>query len=180
MFVKFDSHCYARKPTGAKIGAITERLKAAPMQEVDAHQFCELVAQGRAWVGASFAEGLDADSFRYLSVFALDFDNKDEDTFIEIQDALARCSSYGLVPFCMYETYSNTEMHPKFRLVFDLGKVEDLGQARFLITALLRLFPEADQACSNVNRIFLGTNGKTYEKGEDYVAGWLYLNFDDE
>ena len=123
--------------------------------------------------------------FLSLQVFAIDIDNsayildadgqpvKDqhghktkrplypgEAGYLSLVDAQRRCEQLSLVPMCVYLTMSARDDWLKYRIVFDLGEpITDEEHAKAIIGELLLQFPEADQGCSNTNRLFFGSNG---------------------
>lgn len=184
--VTLDSVSYAGKPVASEIGRVTNRLKAAMPTELDPATFCEYVRRGVTWVGATYEpSGEGWGRFLGQQIFALDFDNDsqylsrydpsgktrlkrplydDEVGFLPEAEALMRCKELGLVPMCSYRTFHDGERNGKlwnrYRIVFDMGEpITDESEAGEIIAALLRAFPEADQKCSNVNRLFFGSNG---------------------
>ena len=59
----------------------------------------------------------------------------------------------------LYFTFHATvePWYPRYRIVFDAGEqVTDEARASDVLKTLLAAFPEADQKCSNVNRLFFG------------------------
>ena len=84
--------------------------------------------------------------------------------YLSLLDAQRRCEQLSLAPLCIYLTMSARDDWPKYRLVFDLGEpVTSEERAKAVIGELLALFPEADQGCSNTNRLFFGSNGTVKE-----------------
>ena len=98
--------------------------------------------------------------------FPLDFDNKERVLLPE--DALERCRENGIYPALLYFTLSSTQETPKYRLVF-VNEIPLVGANRNrLVAALLAIFPEADRACADTARFYLGSNGtvwRLYERG---------------
>ena len=180
MLLTLDTKRYTAKPPRSEFGAITSRLKAAEPREVSKLDFCKHVASGSAWVGGAFADGLDPESLISWQLAALDFDNEDGDgqplgfddgRFMSPWRALARCESLHIAPMLIYKTLSSTEDNPHFRLVFDMGEpVTDRDVAEAVIESLLLAFPEADKACKNINRLFLGSNGVVWVVAEAWFV----------
>lgn len=167
------------KPTN--IGTETNQIKEAALKyghmELTPERFCNAMRMGCTWCGGTFSNGLDADTFISQQLFALDFDNgggKDaqgrkihlhegDKGFINPMDAIDECHELGLWPLCLYFSFSSTLDSPRFRLVFDMGLISNRGEAEEISADLLGLFPQADQACRNVNRLFFGSNGEVWE-----------------
>ena len=73
-----------------------------------------------------------------------------------------KCEEYKLLPMFIYYTFSHTEEHPRFRVVFHLNEVvKDLRLAKTLRFAINELFPEADQI-KNVTQIYQGSTKGEY------------------
>ena len=84
--------------------------------------------------------------------------------YLDPVDALDRCERLGLEPLCLYFTYSAIcPSWPRYRVVFDMGEPLDQDTAQAVIQSLLAAFPEADQRCSNNNRLFYGGSGEVWE-----------------
>ena len=180
--VTLDSVSYTSKPE-PYIGAITRRVQSAGATECDAAEFAAHVAAGRSWVGGTYAPEADHwGEFLGQQIFALDFDNKvqvngkdkqaryGEAGYIDPQGVHNRCDRLGVgKPFCTYITFSADPMRDwlRFRAVIDCGEVLDEADAKEFLAYLLRAFPEADQRCKNLNRIFFGTNGEVWRLDDE-------------
>lgn len=179
MLVTLDSRSYFVKPTDQ--GALTNRLISAGGTEIDAAKFCDHVREGKSWAGGVF-EKSNKGWGRFLSqqLFGIDFDNEapgetsgtkrrlnpDDSGYLDPLDAIRRCSKLNLEPMCLYFTFGAMlePLHYKYRLVFDMGEpITDKSKAESVIATLLSMFPEADQKCRNVNRIFYGSCGEVVE-----------------
>ena len=178
-----DSRYFSRKPTGRETGGITNRLKAAGGATITASQFCEHVRRGGTFVCGVHEPSRGSGWGRFLSqqIIALDFDNstgsKGAGTYRALQpgesgyadwlDALDRCYSIGLDPLCLYFTLSADANAGamRFRLVVRMEEpTRDQRRCERRLGALMRVFPEADPACSNADsRLFFGSNGEVHE-----------------
>lgn len=165
--VTVDDHPYRSKAQAKReIAAITRRMQASSHAELALDEFVHLLGRGHAWCGGCFRGRPDAwGDFVCMRLFGLDFDGARCGTgragTFGPETALARCEAYGVEPAAYYHTFSSTPEHPRFRLVVDVGTpFVESEQARAYARLLLRLFPEADKACSNLNRIFFGGNGR--------------------
>lgn len=82
-----------------------------------------------------------------------------------IVDGVERCFQYGLPLVLSYESFSSDpdpmapdEKH-RYRLVFALDEpITDKAKAEQYGRMLLSVFPEADQTCTELNRLFYGTD----------------------
>lgn len=90
-----------------------------------------------------------------------------EEGYLDPVDALDRCGQLDLMPLLLYFSMSSRSPDKvKYRLVIDLGElVTDEADAAAIVESLLIAFPEADQSCSNLNRLFFGTHpgGEVWE-----------------
>lgn len=181
MLLTLDDVRYTAKPDRDEFGRLMNRLKAATPRDVDKAELLEHISNGGSFVGGVFTNGLS--TLISWQVAALDFDNetevldadgkplKDEqghvikrpllpteDGYISPFEALDRCASLEIAPFAMYKTFNCSKENTRFRLLFDFSETtNDDAIARAVIRVLLDTFPEADQKCSNPNRVFLGT-----------------------
>ena len=161
------------KPNVQEIAAITYRLQHAGGVELDAARLCDHIRHGGTFVCATFepqepgARGWS--KFVQLQLVALDFDNKD--ALLDPLQSLERCERLSLKPLCLYFTFSCTAEDLRYRLMFDLNApIKSEQEARAAIKTALALFPEADQSCSNPNRLFFGSNGEVWETWRVWTA----------
>ena len=195
--VTIDRHHFQAKPDKPETGRITERLKRAGGTELTRAEFCEHVRRGGTWVPGVFGAPIVGDNgklkwgeFESLQVVAVDIDNtiyeKDsegkkrkrmllpgEAGYLTVTNALRLCEIRGLEPMCAYATFSHTDEWPRFRLVFDLGApITDAGRAEAIIEQIFLVFGKAavDTSCSNLNRLFFGSNGNVKESWRSWKA----------
>ena len=153
---------YSKKPQGPEVGAMRRAFRVF---DGTIHDLAYAVGSGHAFMCCEAAGGVDAGSWRGQQLFALDFDQKGEP--VALSDVLERMECYGLAPAFAYETYSSTEQCRRFRVVLASDERFDDAEAAASATgALLELFPEADQACSDLARMFYGT-----DKRAVWIAG---------
>ena len=179
ILVTLDSVAYRSKPDG-KFGAITTRLQRTRPVEIGAKVFCEHVRAGKCWTGylGGGRSGFTGGDFDGLQVMALDFDNaedtgekdadgraikrylrKGEAGYMSPLGALDRLESLGIAPLCLYATFNSKPENMRFRVVVALDSPKRAEVASKAVFALLKAFPEADRKCSNLNRIYAGSNG---------------------
>ena len=85
-------------------------------------------------------------------LIALDFDNGV--TFAEIKQ---RAEHYRLPILFAYKTFSHTEEHEKFRVVFVLSDmICDAFTAETILAMFMKIFKECDKACKDSSRMFFG------------------------
>ena len=169
---------------------ITQRMQRAGAIELDAAEFCDAMRNGVTWCGGCYEpSGVGWGEIRSMQVVAIDIDNSTEITgadglpvrgedgrkakrplypgeagYLDYSGGYRKCDDLGLQPLVIYQTMSARDGWPKFRIVFDLGEaIGDEAAARAVLRNLLDMFPEADRACSNPNRLFFGSNGTVWE-----------------
>ena len=177
IIVTLDDVFYRVKPQGSEYGAITKRLQQAGPTICTPTEFSNHVKCGGTWVGAVY-EPSDSGWGNFIGqrLFGLDFDNATsrngaksplsvgDEGYLDPVDALDRCEKLGFSPMLLYFTYSaRCPDWPRFRLVFDIGEMVEEEMAKKILRAFLKAFPEADQACKNPNRLYLGSNGEVWE-----------------
>lgn len=141
------------KPSKKGMGTITKNLTLVTGLTVQ--EFATYTTQpfGYSWSGGIFSSTVCNDNWQSQSVFALDFDKG----FVTIEQVLVRLKKREIYPQLWYSTFSDSDILPKFRIVFFLDQpVVNLHIYKLIVTALLDLFPEADKQCKNTGRIFLG------------------------
>lgn len=103
----------------------------------------------------------------------------DEPQYLDPWEALSRFNrAFHRDPLMVHATFTHTfdgtiagrwnpRTRMRYRIVFDAGKpVTDEDTARAVLSKLLEIFPEADSACKNPNRLLFGTRGKLVLFGE--------------
>lgn len=177
--VTLDPISYSSKPTGTEMGAITRRMQVAGPANITTVEFMEHVRAGKTWCAGTFKpNAFKWGAFLGQQLFAVDVDNKTKDGrqlhegdagFLHPLDALDRCEKHRILPLCLYFTFSAvctgvdaTSTH-RYRIVFDAGRPLGREDAEDTRRRLLALFPEADAACKNVTRLWLGSNGEVWE-----------------
>lgn len=152
-----DRTPHQSKPKGAEIGAITRRLQAAGPEAVSYEELERIILTGGTICCGCYQPTQSKwGEFVGMQLFALDFDNPD---VLDPMDALGRCEEMNLPPLMMYFTFSATvePWYPKYRLLFDAGElIADKHECECFLITLLEVFPEADQACKNLNRLYFG------------------------
>lgn len=193
--ITLDNMCYHRKPNDSDVRAITARLKQMGSREFDAASLAQFVRAGGTFVGGCFEPSSGKwGAFQSMQVCALDFDNDTSVTYLDRSDperktkrtrkralfpdevgylspaeAVARCEELGIEPMLLYFTKHNSPTWCRYRIVIDLGEpITDEAEASGIVRTLLSHFGEADQSCSNLNRLYYGSNGTVIElwKGE--------------
>lgn len=147
---------YREKPHG---GEVARLRKSFVTYRGTVETLARRIAKGHPFMCATVKGGFRSDCWTGQQLLALDFDNKE--AVLQSRAALGRAALHGIPAAICYESYSSTPAHERFRLVFALDeRVTDPKLALSLQRRLLTLFPEADQACSDLARMFYGTSKK--------------------
>lgn len=137
--VLLDVVAYDEKPQGTTIGAITKRLPKQ-QQAVSLKELAEAVSNGQSWKAAVLSDTNNS-SFVSSSLVALDIDNKASYTTIEEFMAL----NHKYQPCFIYETFSSTEQHERFRVVYAFDTViKDYSTMVALYNEVKAQYPTVD------------------------------------
>ena len=160
ILVKIDTKSYTSKPIGGEIGVIRNRLGRIVAAETSFQDFVESVEDGKSFQ-PSQSTGNCAKDWVAQNLFCVDIDNAEEGEHLLIEDIQTICHSYNVSPAGIYESFSSTTEHPKFRVIFITDEIiTEENKRRDIITTLIDIFPQADQSCKDGIRIFFGTNKK--------------------
>ncbi|EOU1666981.1 hypothetical protein ACSXCJ_09355 [Clostridium perfringens] len=180
--LNLDSIGFDRKPTGKEIGAIQNRLDNN-ISTIDIEEFAKAVAlEGRTFKAAA-VEGKTNHDWLSQDIFAIDIDNEygkreKEHPYLSMEDAYKRCEKYNVMPIFIYPSFSSTPEFNKYRLVFRVPiTVTDLRVRRFMILALMEIFPERDKSCIDAARTFFGGCQELYKFDPKATINPLDLNF---
>ena len=157
--VSLDDVCYKTKPVGKEPGIISKRLGDRPV-EADLEWIAHRVGvEGYTFCTAWFDGKRKEEYFSQTQLFGLDFDEN-----ITYKEAASRAEMCNLPISFSYKTFSWTEEHEKFRLVFcHVVPITEMGLAKMMLEMLMKIFPEADKACSDTSRMFYGGKGMIKE-----------------
>jgi len=160
-----DSKEYQNKPLGKEIGVITNRLVNASI-EIEVEELANKLVKGCTFKPSNLIGKKETD-WVSESLFALDFD---ENTNIETE--LNRCKELNILPVFGYTSFSHTEEHHKFRLVFCTNEaITDYNTAKKLQLTLMNVFNNCDEKCKNLSRLYFGGRQLIY-KGFDNVMDY--------
>lgn len=163
---------YPCKPSTitGEVQRVRRRMQREKPHMLSSAELLALVLDGHAWQPGCYRKG----EFVGQQAYGLDFDKPE---LLMPDECLARVHELGLLPMAslLYFTHSATAERPKYRLVLvDSEPAKEFGLAKERLHKLLTLFPEADQACKDPNRMFFGTDERfqawdidTYIGGED-------------
>lgn len=160
-----DNKRYANKPQGREIGVITNRLEKSST-EINIEDLMNNLVKGCTFK-PSLLIGKKETDWVNQQLFALDFD---ENT--DIQSELNRCNELNILPVFGYTSFSHTEEHHKFRLVFCANEViTDYNIAKQLQLTLMNVFNNCDDKCKNLSRLYFGGKSIIY-KGVDNLMDY--------
>lgn len=155
MILNLDTKEYSSKPTGFEISNISKRIVNQQVN-IGIIELTQAVKLGRTFTPGTFrlTDGeLKRTNKNWCSqqVLALDFDNG-----LTLDEAL-RDSFFIENASFLYTTFSHTEEHNKFRVVFCLEEpLTDYEELVKVMEFLFERYPYADKACKDGSRLFFG------------------------
>ena len=155
------------KPRAKEIRHIMHCIKVRGYETVSYREFVKAIENGYTFCCGCYKadpNGKKFGEFVGMQLLALDFDNPTPERTVSIQDVLDRCEENDIEPLCYYNSFSSTRKHPKFHFVFDMGDfITDESECTEYLLALLDKFPESDQSCKNLNRLWFGTKYEVHD-----------------
>ena len=155
LFIKcmFHNKNYNIKPSKNEIGYIQKNIKETTIAINDlANELCH----GATFKPGVLVGGMTADCWKEQQLFGLDFDDG-----MTIEEAYNIAKNNNIIPVFMYTTFSHTENHHKFRMVFcNDSIVTDIKTRDKLQISLMNIFKKTDAKCKNRDRLFFGGKGK--------------------
>ncbi len=124
---------------------------------IEENEAIELIAnQGHSFTPTIFkGQRRKQEDFDELQWFVLDFDSG-----VSYEAIKARCQECGIPILFSYHTFSSTPETPRFRIIFRHAvPVQEMETAKIFLIMLKEIFPEADEHCFEVARMFLGGKG---------------------
>lgn len=165
-----DKKEYKSKPQGIEIAKITNRLESS-QTEISIKELIDSLIKGCTFK-PSLLNGRREDNWIEQQLFALDFD---ENT--TINNELKRCNELGILPVFGYTSFSHTEEHHKFRLVFCTNEViTDYNIAKQLQLTLMNIFNNCDDKCKNLSRLYFGGKQVIYEGFDNKIDCMKIIN----
>lgn len=151
--VSFNNKRYNSKPAGNEIGKISNGLYT---KSIDFKKLAyEVGERGCTFSPAIYDGKRRKENYIGQQLIGLDFDNGV--TFAEIKE---RAEHYRLPILFAYKTFSYTEEHEKFRVMFALTDVIIDSFTGEAITAMfMKIFGDCDEACKDSSRMFFGGKG---------------------
>lgn len=176
--IMLDTVPFDKKPQGAEIGAIQNRLEKHT-SNVSIEALAEAVANGQTFKPCLMC-GKTNNDFVSSSLIVLDIDNKGKELeqygYKSIQDFLLDAQKSSYKPALVYTTFSHTDEIHKYRAVFQLSKkVTNFDHLVQIHDAIVADYPYADPKVHPAAVIFGGKelilmNHKAIVKVPKYVA----------
>lgn len=172
VYVSLDQKGYTEKPV-KEYPIIKNREKV--WREIEISELADKVGnQGYTIVPAHLVGGKKSENCVAMQLFMLDFDDG-----ISFADIKQRSDFWGLKIAFAYHTFSSSREQEKFRIAFAYEYlIDDPFVIKVIIAILYRLFPEADRACKNLDRMFLGGKKLIYiDESAHFALMQLLLPF---
>lgn len=176
--IMLDTVPFDKKPQGAEIGAIQNRLEKHT-SNVSIEALAKAVANGQTFKPCLMC-GKTNNDFVSSSLIVLDIDNKGKELeqygYKSIQDFLLDAQKSSYKPALVYTTFSHTDEVHKYRAVFQLSKkITDFDHLVQIHDAIVADYPYADPKVHPAAVIFGGKelilmNHKAVVKVPKYVA----------
>ena len=167
--LNLDYKQYKNKPASSEVATIRNRLATATT-EIELEDFLKAIENGQTFTPAVMT-GTKSDTWQSQQIIVADIDN-DGEALLNVGEALDTAQTYNIDPF-IYYSFSNTEDHPKYRLVVILSElITNADEARDLTERFTNIFnlwcPNcADtKICDNARLIFGSREGSIIHRGE--------------
>lgn len=121
-------------------------------------EFAVDISKGRPFITS--ISGAKSSAWREQHLFCLDYDNKNPNKIVSMDDEIKRFTDIGICPNIAYETYSSSAILQKFRLVWVTSGTKDKQKAIELINALNIYAGVTDDQTTNESNLFHGTFDK--------------------
>ncbi len=154
-YVSLDNQSYDKKPVKTEISKIKYRA-VSQWKLVEVDKLADLVGNhGYAMVPAHLEGGIASRNFTGIQLFALDFDHGSR-----FEDIKRKCEELGIPVSFAYHTFGSSPEEERFRVVFVYEcLIEDAFVAEVISYMLMKIFPECDGQCRNLDRMFFGGKG---------------------
>ena len=154
--IHLDTKEFTSKPLDSLTLSNLHKRICKTVEEIAPKELAKSLANGQTMVlGVMRNEVRKKVNLNYQEVIALDFDDNTTIEEIESNEFIKQNASF------IYTTFSHTEGHHKFRVVFFLeNKLTNNEQVLEVYNKLFEMFPTADVNCKDSSRLFFG--GKSY------------------
>lgn len=160
-----DNKKYDNKPTD--IGRIVNQIKPV---EIEIEELAISLCNGMT-CRPGILKGTHKEDWLQQQIFCLDFDHN-----VTINGILQKANELEIIPVFAYTSFSHTEEHHRFRLVYVTDEViTDREKRNKLQYTLMDLFGNVDESTATEEKLFFGGKGK-----EPIVANYdVTINADD-
>lgn len=165
IYVSIDERGYTEKPEREIVSIKKRAVENWCCMEV--RDLADLVGnKGFSMVPGHLMGGMKSSNCTEMQLFALDFDHG-----VSYPDIKKKCDQMMLPISFAYHTFSSSVSKERFRIVFAYECVlRDLYVINVIKSILRKIFPESDQSCHNLDRIFLGGKDLIYVDENAYIA----------
>jgi len=154
-----DTKEFLSKPQGKSGGGITLRMTLNTAKEYSIDEIKESILIGKT-VRPSYCGGRE-ETWKSQQMFMIDIDNN-----LTINQAIDKCKEVNIIPNFIYTSFSHTEEHHKFRLVFILDKeVDEYDTAKKIQLYLMNIMEYSDEQCKNINRFYYAGKNIVFNSG---------------
>ncbi len=163
--ITLDNKSYKEKPTAEEVAKIQTRFKNQNLvKEVNINDLLKYIGEGHTIIPAVMNGGTTKDCWIEQQLFEVDIDNEKDGDMVKPEDIIKSLNGSGIHPFAYYKSFNDSINKPKFRLLFKTEKpISEVGKAEFIIKTLVNYIPQSDEACTNVSRLYYGTNSNDKE-----------------
>lgn len=139
--VLLDDKEHTIKPQGKEVGRITKALPQG-RRTLSVYELADYLNRG-CTIKASLLSSTTKNSFISSNIVALDVDNKK--SYTTIDEFMKLTGEAQLKPFMIYETFSSTDEHQRFRVLYRFNRlITDINEINKLYNYVWSLFPEVD------------------------------------
>lgn len=142
------------------------------IKELNINEFTDFIKQGHVFMPICLKSNgkfhRAGQFFKQADIFAIDIDNNGPENYLSLADALQNDFIKDNA-WLIYTTYTHTEQHHKFRIVFKLPETVTFDKLFLqIINAFIKKF-KSDKSCKDAARLFFGTaaDGQTYIIGKE-------------
>ncbi len=166
---------FDEKPTSEEIKRYLRKTNNFEVVDKPILEIARLISDGHTILPNIFdlteRQNINKNLFQQTEWIGLDIDDG-----YNLDEFKNRLINMGLMPTIIYPTFSHTESHHKFRVLFHLCDVISLQNCRkfnIIMEMLHTVFPMVDRHCTDPSRMYHGTNKPI---GDFYIDEGAYLD----
>ena len=155
--LNLDKVQFTRKPNNPETGALMNRL-AFCQASITVDELAQAVEHGQSFT-IGLKAGTKGDTWQSQQILAVDVDNDYKDaqgvkhcleTPLPSDDAIMLLECWGIEPAIVYETFSNTDAWPRYRIIIVLEEpLTDKDKARDYMVRLTALVNDYCRGCAD-------------------------------